>query len=173
MLGPREFVGWEGHGDIPVPSLHTFMQLLLSQEPKNSLKNPRTLSRAQTLPHLSTDGTCWSWAIIPKSLSSPWKDLTNTICLSCCRYCDGDWVCWASLGYQGVTEQLQLFGLQLSPFPNLLKLFFRFFGLLLGGFTLKNPPLKISSHFLHSIEQLLVICLTSGDCQRFFSFRLF
>lgn len=73
------FVGWGGHGDIPVHCLHTFMQFLLSKEPKNSLKSRKSS-------HLSTDGTSWSWAISLKSLSCPWKDFTNTICLSCCRY---------------------------------------------------------------------------------------
>lgn len=105
-------VGWGGHGHIPVACLPTFMPLLLSQEPKNSLKSPKTS-------HLSTDGICWSWAISPKSLSSPWKDLTNTIFL----VVDTLWwwlslYCWASFGYEGVTEGLLNSSLDCSFHPS-------------------------------------------------------
>lgn len=168
---PGNSVGWGGYGDIPVPCLHTFMPLLLSQEPKNSLKTPKNfpsihrwnseLTGAEPLaqnpfpPHgrtLQTQSFCCRYSVMViesalLSFSWLWRSHRRTL---------------------KTTAALWIVTFTLPKLPEIVLEVFLF--VVRGVLPLKKPPLKNISHFSHSVKQLLAICLTSGDGQRFFFF---
>lgn len=140
------------------------------------LKNPRTLSRAQNLPicpQMELAGAEPKTSFL--SMEGPYKHNP-----SCCRYSvmviesvllRFSWLWRSHRRTLETTTALWTAAFTLPKPPEIV--LEGFFDCCLGVLPLKKPPLKIISHFLHSIKQLLATCLTSGDCQRFFSFRLF
>lgn len=133
------------------------------------LKNPRTLSRAQTLPIYPQMELPGAEPLAQNPFPPRGRTLqTQSVFL----VVDTLWW-WLSLSLSWLgrshraTTALWIVAFTLPKPPEIVLLAFLLL-LLLGGFTPKKVTLKNYFHFLHSIEQLLVICLTSRDCQRFF-----